>query len=110
MKKLMAIFLAALVVLMSTAALAEDAQTEELYGELVVGSTTALSGSFFTEMWGDNTSDIDVRMLLHGYNLMEWKSARGSYGLDGSVVTGMAVTDDYLGNRTYTLALAQDLT
>ena len=51
MKKLMAIFLAALVVLMSTAALAEDAQTEELYGELVVGSTTALSGSFFTEMW-----------------------------------------------------------
>ena len=41
---------------------------------------------------------------------MEWNSARGSYGLDGSVVTGMAVTDDYLGNRTYTLALAQDLT
>lgn len=109
MKKLLAIFLAALMAL-TGAALAEETQNEGLYDELVVGSTTALSGSFFTEMWGDNTSDIDVRMLLHGYNLMEWKSALGSYGLDERVVTGMVVTDDYLGNRTYTLALSRDLT
>lgn len=102
---------------------AEEAQAEEApaeateempaeqpaYDQLVVGSTTALSGSFFTEMWGNNTSDIDVRMLLHGYNLMEWQSATGAYGLDNSVASGLVVTDDPEGNRTYTVALYEDL-
>ena len=114
MKKFLAIFLA-LIMSMSAAALAENTEAEllesgeDLYTQLVVGSTTPLSGSFFTEMWGNNTSDIDVRMLLHGYNLMEWRSETGSYGVNSSVVSGLAATDDAEGNRTYTISLYNDL-
>lgn len=112
MKRLLVILLAMLA-LAGAAALAEEAQPlqsgEDLYTRLVVGSTTPLSGSFFTEMWGNNTSDIDVRMLLHGYNLMEWHAATGSYGINESVVSGLAVTDDDEGNRTYTVSLYNDL-
>lgn len=118
MKKFLAYFLALLMTLTGVAALAEEPldaaqsaayQAEKTYDELVVGSTTALSGSFFTEMWGNNTSDLDVRLLLHGYNLMEWKSAEATYGMDDSVVSGMVVTQDSAGNRTYTIALYDDL-
>ena len=39
---------------------------------ITVGSPTRVSGMFFTDMWGNNTSDIDVRTLLHVYNTVEW--------------------------------------
>ena len=118
MKKLLAYFLALLITLTGVAALAEEpldaaqsvaAQAEAVYDELVVGVTTALSGGFFTDMWGNNTSDIDVRLLLHGYNLMEWKPDLATYGIDESVVSGMVVTESYTGDRTYTIALYDDL-
>jgi len=115
MKKLLAYFLALLIGLTGVAALAEDAaqsvaaETQAVYDELVIGSTTALNGGFFTEMWGNNTSDADVRMLLHAYNLMEWKSEMGTYNIDESVVSGIVVTQSYTGDRTYTLALYDDL-
>lgn len=117
MKKLLAILLA-LVMTFSVAAMAEETldaaqsvadQTQTVYDELVVGSTTALSGSFFTEMWGNNTSDIDVKQLLHGYNLMEWESAMATYGIADNVISGMVVTEDLDGNRTYTIAIYDDL-
>ena len=109
MKKLLSILLAALMALAGTVAMAEQAAGAP-DDELVVGSTTALSGSFFTEMWGDNTSDIDVRMLLHGYNLIQWNGERGSYGIDPTVVTGISAADDPRGNRTYTITLSGGLT
>lgn len=76
---------------------------------LIVGNTTEMSGNFFSEMFGNNTADIDARVLLHGYNLMEWISATGSYGINQSVVSGLVVTDDADGNRTYTLNIYTDL-
>ena len=39
---------------------------------LVVASTTKMSGNFFSDLWGNNTSDSEVRTLLHGYNLVKW--------------------------------------
>ncbi len=33
---------------------------------LTVGNSTKVSGSFFTTQFGNNTSDIDVRYMLHG--------------------------------------------
>lgn len=112
MKKLIALTLA-LLMLLSCTALAESTQpapsNPALNNELVIGSTTSLSGYFFTEMWGNNTADNDVRMLLHGYSLMEWRSAIGAYGINESVVSGLAVTEDAEGNRTYTLSLYNDL-
>jgi len=115
MKKFLAMILALLMVVSCTAAAEELPpaenlpNAEELYTQLVVGNTTALSGGFFTEMWGNNTSDMDVRMLLHGYNLMEWNSAIGAYSINSAVVSGLAVMDDDAGNRTYTLSLYNDL-
>ena len=101
MKRFLACLLAMTMILASHALAAEDAFT--------VGSTTKLSGSFFTDMWGSNTSDIDVRMLLHGYSPMQWKSGTAEYVIDDFVVDNLAVADSEQGTRTYTVTLADDL-
>ena len=65
--------LAALLILtvwMNTIVCAQDEFRD--YSRLVVGNTTHLSGDFFTDMWGNATSDLDVRRFLHGYNLVSW--------------------------------------
>ena len=77
--------------------------------QLVVGSTTAMSGAFFTDLFGSNTADIDVRALLHGYNLMSWDHETGTYQINDSVVAGMAVSRDAQNNRVYTFDLYGDL-
>lgn len=105
MKKILAYILSLMMILSGFAALAEGATSNEL----VVGSTTALSGSFFTDMWGSNTSDIDVRLLLHGYNLMEWKSATGEYAVDTSVVADLQASKAESGECTYTITLRDGL-
>lgn len=107
MKKILAAFLAMLLALTGVVALAG---AEDAKDTLVVGSTTALSGDFFTDMWGNNTSDIDVRMLLHGYNLVTWKSSAGTYELNDTVVQYLIVSEDGQGNREYTITLKRGLT
>ena len=94
------------------AAQAEGAEAEapaEERDTLIVGSTTALNGNFFSEMFGNNTSDLDVRMLLHDYNLMQWQSELGSYGTNRTAVSGLVAVDDAEGNRTYTVAIYSDM-
>ena len=95
--------------------LAEEADVEEeeeeiVYpDELIVAHPTVTKGDFFTEMFGNDTADIDVRALIHGYNLVNWDQNQGVYVLDPTVVIDSLVTDDELGNRTYDLVLADDL-
>ena len=96
------------------AALAEEVPTTdrpaEDYEHLTVGSTTHLSGRFFTDMWGNNTSDIDVRKLLFAYSPVIWDNAEGKFVADHSVVSGLLVTDDNAtGNRTFEFYLQEDL-
>ena len=79
------------------------------YDELTVGAVTPFRGSFFSDMWGNVTSDLDVRLLLHGYNLVEWSGETGTFALDPSVVSGIIVTENPEGDRTYTFALYSDL-
>ncbi len=109
MKRTLAMLLVLLLAVNGTVMAEALPLEDDLYTQLVVGNTTALKGDFFTEMWGNNTADIDVRMLLHGYNLMEWDSELGAYGINGAVVSGLVATDDEVGNRTYTLSLYNDL-
>ena len=127
MKRYLSILLAALLILSQATlpALAEgdlgeaDLPTEEAEpseeelieypDELIVGHPTITRGDFFTEMFGNDTADIDVRALIHGYNLVNWDQNQGVYLIDPSVVTAVQVTDDELGNRTYFMALADDL-
>jgi len=84
---------------------------EYSYEELTVGNPTPVEGKFFTEMWGNNTSDLDVRQLLHGYNLVSWDEENGLYVANPVVVTegGIVVYDNESGDRTYLLTLYSDL-
>ena len=88
MRKGLALLLALALLLTSCAALAEETMEPisttdiALLGRpvsdepthLTVGNTTKVPGGFFTELWSNNTSDIDVRTMLHGYNTVVWDS------------------------------------
>ena len=104
-----AAFSTALPVRAARAEEAEETEENEYPDELRVGHPTITKGDFFTEMFGNDTADIDVRALIHGYNLVNWDQNQGVYLIDPSVVTAVQVTDDELGNRTYFMALAEDL-
>ena len=79
------------------------------YDELIVAETTPLTGNFFTNMWGNGTSDIDVRAMIHGYNLVEWNTEEGAFVPDPSVVSGITVREENNGNMTFIIALYDDL-
>lgn len=104
MKRLMACFLALALALCSVGAMAAGRENK-----VVVGSTTALSGNFFSPAFGSNTSDLDVQTLLHGYHLVKWDNEQGGYVLNDRVASALVKTEDSQGNRTYTLTLNEDL-
>ena len=94
----------------ATEAAEEEPEIEiEFPDELIVGHPTITNGDFFTEMFGNNTADIDVRALIHGYNLVNWDQNQGTYVFDPSVVREAEVYVDDLGNKIYTLVLADNL-
>ena len=110
MKKMSALLLALLLLLAQ--ALAEGAAADESpagYQNLRVGNPTPMRGEFFTELWGNATSDIDVRDLLHGYNLVIWDVNNNRFKEDPSVVSGLAVTDNQAGDRSFVMVLQDDL-
>lgn len=79
------------------------------YEELTVGNTTHLNGDFFTDLWGNATSDLDVRKLIHGYNLVNWNFSEGIFQTNPTVVSGFVATKDTAGNHIYQIALYDDL-
>ena len=87
----------------------EEGNLIEFPDELRVGHPTITKGDFFTEMFGNDTADIDVRALLHGYNLVNWDQNQGVYLIDESVVEDVLVVENEVGDRTYFLALYDDL-
>ena len=119
MKKLLCMLTAVLMVFGAIPAAAAETPGEEpgyilpeySYEELVIGNTTPVEGRFFTDLWGNNSSDLDVRELLHGYNLVSWDRESGMYTVNPAVVAeeGVAALDDSSGNRTYMLTLYSDL-
>lgn len=99
--RLAALFLA---ILMTISLLPVAAQSGQ---SLVVASTTALSGEFLSGMWGNNTADVDVRLLLHDYATVVW-------GLnDQALVNERAVTlersSDVDGHAVFTFTLKPGL-
>ncbi|MBR1407424.1 MAG: hypothetical protein IJ573_00825 [Clostridia bacterium] len=120
MKKWMIVLLALL--LAATAAFAEEAgenprasaleiaRMRPVSGEpthLDVGNTTKVSGSFWTTYFGNNTSDIDVRTMLHGYSPVVWDN-QIQFVPDPQVVTGIT-RDRAPGGMAYTVSLQHDL-
>ena len=110
MKRMLTLLLAVMMVLTLAPlpASAEGGAAEEPR-ELIVGHPTVMKGDFFTEMFGNDTADIDVRALIHGYNLVNWDQNQGVYVFDPSVVKQTMVMDDEKGNRTYYMILQDDL-
>jgi len=97
------------------ASLAEEGETAEpelevtFPDELIVGHPTITNGDFFTEMFGNNTADIDVRALIHGYNLVNWDQNQGTYVFDPSVVRSATASFDNEGDHRFNLVLADNL-
>ncbi len=77
--------------------------------ELVVGTTMPMYGTFFTSIWGNGSSDRDVRSLIHGYNLVEWDSDNGESILNPVVVWDCEITENDDGDHIYTFTLSDDL-
>ena len=117
MKKILATLLAGILAFSCMIALADETDEtvpeivipEYDYDELTVAVTTPMTGNFFTSLWGNNTSDMDVRAMIHGYDLIYWNVADGVFLPDDTVVNSIAVTQDPDGNRTYTMVLNDDL-
>lgn len=105
MKKLLATLLVACLALPTGGATALAAPAIE---PLAVSVATPCSGYLYSDMWGNNTVDVSVRSLLHGYRTIAL-SAAGDYAADGQVVTALSVEDLPRGQRTYTVSLADDL-
>ena len=108
MKKFVTWFIVLLLAVTPLTAAMGEAE-EGQYDHLTVGNTTRMRGDFFTGMWGNATSDADVRDLLHGYNLVVWDSENGMFGFNPVVVTEVLAMADAAGDRTYALVLANDL-
>lgn len=112
MKRSIALLLLTVLTAMVLTLSAAGQQTEPIqydYEHMTVAGVTPTTGNFFCSLWGNVTSDMDVRLLLHGYNLVEWDTADSLFRIDETVVSGIIVTEDAVGNRTYTIALYNDL-
>ncbi len=110
MKRFISLLLVML--LFCTAAVSEEAadkQDAPVPNRLTVGNTTAMRGEFFTSLWGNSTSDLDVRDLLHGYNLVMWDGENGMFREDPSVVKNIVVTENEDGDQSFILLLQDDL-
>lgn len=79
------------------------------YYQLTVGATTELSGRFFTDMWGYNTCDLDIRLLLNAYDMVTWNTEDGGFMVDDTVVSGISVLADDAGSHNYLVALNHDM-
>ncbi len=110
MKKTVSILLTLVLLLSALHAFAEDAALVPYdYDSITVGNPTPLNGYFFTTLWGNGTSDADVRHLVTDYDLVLWDSSLSVFRVNHSVVSGTVISDDQAGNRSYMLSLYDDL-
>ena len=119
MKRLIAALLAGILLLGGLCACAEEAEprAEEAilsfpdrdYEELVVGIPTPMDGKFFTGMWGNSTTDIDVRTLVNSYYLTVWGYDTGFFRANPVTVAAMSVVEDAQKYRKYRFQIADDL-
>lgn len=113
MKKFTALLMALVLLLTALPVMAEEMEVtanEVDYDKLVIGHTTKLSGNFYSEVFGNNTADIDVWSLLHGYHLVSWDGEMGVYQLEPMVAGSYSVYEnEETGNRIFIIALQDDL-
>ena len=107
MKRVFAGLIALILLVTALPVLAEE--TEKTETVLTVGNPTPMRGQFFMDLWGNATSDSDVRDLLHAYNLIHWDPDHGMFTVDPSVVSGVVGMESPEGDHTYIMVLYDDL-
>ena len=105
MKRIFASLLCAVLILTS---LPGDASAQQEIKTLTVAHQTQLHGNFFSEEFGNNTADIDVRSLIHDYPLTAW-TGEGGWLINRSVVASTKQAQDTQGNVVHTIVLHKDL-
>ncbi len=108
MKKLLAFALLWCVALTACGAVAEASAAPGADAPVTVAIDTRASGCFYSDMWGVNMVDANVRALVHGYSTVAW-SFTGQYGIDPGVVRDFTTAENDRGDRTYRFTLAQGL-
>lgn len=79
------------------------------YGsKLVIGALTAPSGAFATDMWGNNTVDIDVRAMIHGYDTVMLTKDEGLI-INHTVLQDVQVGREDGGGVVYVLTFSDSL-
>ena len=112
MKRMIALLAAGMLLFSGFSAFAENAALtypDRDYEELSVGNPTRMDGKFFTGMWGNATTDIDVRTLVHAYYLVEWGYDSGFLRANPVVASAQGVFEDAKGVRIYRFQLCDDL-
>jgi peptide/nickel transport system substrate-binding protein len=82
---------------------------KEPSGSITLGSTTELSGDFFTSMWGNNAQDALVKDLIHGYGTIEFQKETAAYGVDTTVVKDLKAVENSDGSKTFEIEINNDL-
>lgn len=117
MKKILAMLLSVLLIAMSAGGLAESTEDTgaatdagvQSGTELVVGTTSAMTGHFGTDLWGIDTSDMDVRALLHGYSTVSRIRMQG-LTINTVAVAGIESEEQSDGSNVFTITLNDGLT
>lgn len=94
--------------LMLTPAVSTGRAEAERRDTITVGTLTPLSGEFYLSVWGNSTSDIDVRRLLHGYGTIIGQSTMDRR-FNPAAVEAMTVTKGEAGSKVYTFRLKSGL-
>lgn len=76
-------------------------------GQLIIGTTTEMSGDF-SGVWQNNASDADVRRLVQGYGTVD-QTDEGEYVIDDSIVEKYDTEEHEDGSKTYTFTIKQGL-
>lgn len=101
LKKLIAVLLA--LALLCTCAVCE---TEG--NAVTVATLTGMRGNFFTDLWGNGSTDLDVQNLIHGLSTVEWVS-ENSYEPNPTTVKELLTQENEDGSKTFYVFLNEGL-
>ena len=76
--------------------------------EVTVGSVTAMTGTFSTDLWPGSTTDLDVRQLIHGYSTVTWTRTHGM-ALDATVIASLETSRESNGDYVFSITIADNL-
>ncbi len=81
-------------------------ETEE--NAVTVATLTAMRGYFFTDLWGNNSTDLDVQNLIHGLSTIEWVS-ENQYEPNPTAVKELLAQENEDGSKTFYVILNEGL-